>query len=67
MWSQNTRLVREGALGPLSFVMKDSIQSNQQTINQNSFQSIRLSYNTLSFFVSTNKDDKNRNLLSGFL
>ena len=45
MWSQSTRLVREGALGPLSFVMKDSIQSNQQTINQNSFQSIGLSYN----------------------
>ena len=48
MWSQSTRLVREGALGPLSFAMKDSIQSNQRTIKQNSYWSIGVSYNTHS-------------------
>ena len=33
MWSQSTRLVREGALGPSSFCHTyDSIQSNQVTI-----------------------------------
>ena len=45
MWSQSTRLVREGALGPLSFAMKDSIQSNQRTIKQNSYWLIGVSYN----------------------
>ena len=46
MWSQSTRLVREGALGPLSFAMKDSIQSNQRTFKQNSYWLIGVSYNT---------------------
>ena len=45
MWSQSTRLVREGALGPLSFAMKDSIQSNQRTFKQNSYWLIGVSYN----------------------
>ena len=49
MWSQSTRLVREGALGPLSFTMKDSIQSNQRTIKQNSYWSIGVSYNSRLF------------------
>ena len=48
MWSQSTRLVREGALGPLSFTMKDSIQSNQRTFKQNSYWLIGVSYNTIT-------------------
>ena len=47
MWSQSTRLVREGALGPLSFAMKDSIQSNQRTFKQNSYWLIGVSYNII--------------------
>lgn len=47
MWSQSTRLVREGALGPLSFAMKDSIQSNQRTFKQNSYWLIGVSYNNI--------------------
>ena len=46
MWSQSTRLVREGALGPLSFARKDSIQSNQRTFKQNSYWLIGVSYNS---------------------
>ena len=49
MWSQSTRLVREGALGPLSFAMKDSIQSNQRTFKQNSYWLIGVSYNINAF------------------
>ena len=48
MWSQSTRLVREGALGPLSFAMKDSIQSNQRTFKQNSYWLIGVSYNNMN-------------------
>ena len=44
-WSQSTRLSREGALGPLSLFMKDSIQSKPRTINRIRKQSTWLSYN----------------------
>ena len=48
-WSQSTRLSREGALGPLSLFMKDSIQSKPRTINRIRKQSTWLSYNRKIF------------------